>query len=171
VVGFFDDSDVAGRLQRLVFRLNRELRSEIAGLGVSGSDAAVLFDLRRRPGIGVSDLAAMSEVGRSVMSERIKRLEALGLVARDPMLPADRRRVGLRVTAAGVAAMVRIARDRRGRLAARLERLDEDQRRAIEAAISALERLADWKSAMELAGEQQDRTGEDDHEPRKAQSA
>jgi DNA-binding MarR family transcriptional regulator len=159
VAGFFDDSDVAGRLQRLVFRLNRELRSEIAGLGVSGSDAAVLFDLRRRPGCGVSELAAMSDVARSVMSERIKRLEALGLVARDDGPRADRRRVGLMVTPAGISVMIRIAKDRRARLAARLERLTEDQRRAIEAAIGALEGLPDWKSAGEMAGEQRQQLG------------
>jgi DNA-binding MarR family transcriptional regulator len=168
---FFDDTDVAGRLQRLVFRLNRELRSEIAELGVTGSDAAVLFDLRRRPGCGVSELAAMSEVGRSVMSERIKRLEALGLVARDARPRPDRRRVGLMVTPAGIAVMIRIAKDRRARLAVRLERLDGAQRHAIEAAISALERLPDWKSAAEMAGERDSRTGEDHHGSEEAQSA
>lgn len=168
---FFDETDVAGRLQRLVFRLNRELRSEIAELGVTGSDAAVLFDLRRRPGCGVSELAAMSDVARSAMSERIKRLEALGLVARRDGPRGDRRRVGLTVTPAGLSVMIRIAKERRARLAARLERLDEGQRRAIEAAISALERLPDWKSAVEMAGEQQAGTGEDDGGPRKAQSA
>jgi DNA-binding MarR family transcriptional regulator len=171
VSSFFDDSDVAGRLQRLVFRLNRELRSEIAELGVSGADAAVLFDLRRRPGCGVSELAAMSDVARSVMSERIKRLEALGLVIRDESPRADRRRVGLRVTPAGVSVMIRIAKERRARLAVRLERLQPDQREAIAAAISALERLPDWKSAVEMSREDQNRTGEEDHEPEEAQSA
>lgn len=168
---FFDDSDVAGRLQRLVFRLNRELRSEFNELGVTGADAAVLFDLRRRPGIGVSDLAAMAEVARSVMSERIKRLESADLVARDADPRGDRRRVGLMVTPAGIAVMIRIAKERRNRLAARLDRLTPDQRQAIEAAISALERLPDSKGAVEMASQRSKETGEDDHEPRKAQSA
>ncbi|HEV2530574.1 MarR family winged helix-turn-helix transcriptional regulator [Phenylobacterium sp.] len=171
MASFFAKTDLAGRLQRLVFRLNRELRLEFAELGVTGADAAVLFDLRRRPGCGVTELAAMSEVGRSVMSERIKRLEAAGLVERDAGPRTDRRRVGLSVTRAGLSVMVRIARERRNRLAVRLDRLDEAQRHAIEAAISALERLPDWKSAAEMAGQQTLGTGEDDHGPRKAQSA
>jgi DNA-binding MarR family transcriptional regulator len=176
VAGFFDDSDVAGRLQRLVFRLNRELRSEFAELGVTAGDIMALFDLRRRPGSGVSDLAAMAEIGRSAMSERIKRLAASGLVARDATPLADRRRVGLVVTQAGKAVMLRIVRERRGRMAARLARLDDAERHAVEAAVAALERLPDWRSAYEIEEEQSNkkpsnRTGEDDHEPEKAQSA
>jgi DNA-binding MarR family transcriptional regulator len=150
-----EESDLAHRLQRLVIRLNRELRWESAETGVSSADAMLLFDLRRHPGSGVSDLAGMGRIARSVVSERIKRLEAAGLIARDAVERADKRRVGLAVTAAGHAALARMARIRRDRVAARLATLSDDDRSAIEQAVDALDRLPQWRSAAELAAETQ----------------
>jgi DNA-binding MarR family transcriptional regulator len=168
-MGVRGDEDLAGRLQRLVFRLNRELRSEFAELSISGADAMLLFDLRRRPGSGVTDLAAMNEVARSVMSERLKRLEAAGLVARDPGAHADRRRVGFVITPAGRGAMGRIVEERRSRMSARLAKLGEAEREAIRAAVSALEHLPDWKSAYEISAEaERQGPGEGNHGRRKA---
>ncbi|THD63671.1 MarR family winged helix-turn-helix transcriptional regulator [Phenylobacterium sp.] len=148
-----EESDLAHRLQRLVIRLNRELRWESAEIGVSSADAMVLFDLRRHPGAGVSDLAGMGQVARSVISERVKRLEAAGLIARDGVERADLRRVGLAVTAAGHAVLTRMARIRRDRIAARLAALSPDDRHAIENAVDALDRLPQWRSAAELAAD------------------
>lgn len=168
-----EDSDLAHRLQRLVIRLNRELRWESAEIGVSSADAMVLFDLRRHPGSGVSDLAGMGQIARSVVSERVKRLEAAGLIERDGVERADRRRVGLAVTAAGHAVLTRMARIRRDRIAARLADLSPDDRHAIENAVDALDRLPQWRSAAELAAEaeRQDQRSwgrEHDHERRQA---
>jgi DNA-binding MarR family transcriptional regulator len=145
-----DQGDLAARLQRLVFRLNRELRSEFAELGVTGADTMVLFDLRRRPGSGVSELAAMGEVARSVMSERIKRLEAAGLVARDGVARTDKRRVGLVVTDHGCAVMLRIVQERRDRMEARLAKLAPNERLAVAVAVEVLDKLPDWRSAFEM---------------------
>jgi DNA-binding MarR family transcriptional regulator len=148
-----EESDLAHRLQRLVIRLNRELRWESAEIGVSSADAMVLFDLRRHPGSGVSDLAGMAQIARSVVSERVKRLQAAGLVERDRVERADKRRVGLLVTASGHAVLARMARVRRDRIAARLATLTDDERDAIEHAVDALDRLPQWRSAAELAAE------------------
>lgn len=148
-----EEDDLAHRIQRLVFRLGRELRSEDAILGVSSAEAMVLFDLRRHPEAGVSDLADLQRIARSVMSERVKRLEALGLVRRDAARQPDRRRVGLKVTSAGNAVLARITRARRDRMAVRLATLSDEQRRAIETAVDALDRLPEWRSPCETAGE------------------
>ncbi|THD79910.1 MAG: MarR family transcriptional regulator [Phenylobacterium sp.] len=167
-----DQGDLAARLQRLVFRLNRELRWEFAELGVTGADAMLLFDLRRRPGSGVSDLAAMGEVARSVMSERIKRLEKAGLVARDDLPRADKRRVGLVVTPEGLAVMLRIVHERRDRMETRLARLAPAERLAVSVAVEALDKLPDWRSAFEIQDEQQQTNpGEGHHERKRAKSA
>jgi DNA-binding MarR family transcriptional regulator len=164
-----EEADLAHRLQRLVIRLNRELRWESAAIGVSSADAMVLFDLRRHPGSGVSDLAAMARIARSVISERAKRLEAAGLIERDKLERADKRRVGLLVTAAGHMALTRMARIRRDRIAARLAMLSDDERQAIELAVDALDRLPQWRSAEELAADaerQQKKLGREHHHER-----
>jgi len=95
---------------RLVVRWRRELRWESAEIGISSAAAMVLFDLRRHPGSGVSDLARKARVARSVISERLKRLEADGLVARDAVARLDRRRVGFVVTPGGHAVLKQMAR-------------------------------------------------------------
>jgi DNA-binding MarR family transcriptional regulator len=170
-----EETDLAHRLQRLVIRLNRELRWESAEVGVSSADAMVLFDLRRHPGSGVSDLARMAQIARSVISERVARLTTAGLVERDKLERADRRRVGLVVTAAGHAALTRMARIRRDRIAARLATLSDEERQAIEQAVDALDRLPQWRSAAERAADaerEQKKLGRDHHhEPSQARQA
>jgi DNA-binding MarR family transcriptional regulator len=134
--------DLAHRLQRLVFRLNRELRAQSAGAGASGADAMLLAELRRSPGAGVSELAAAENVARSVMSERVKRLEAAGLVARDARIFKDRRRVGLMITDAGHRLLNLITERRRAWMADRLLALPAKERKAVRIAVESLERIA-----------------------------
>jgi DNA-binding MarR family transcriptional regulator len=148
-----EDTDLAHRLQRLVVRLSRELRWESAEIGLSVADAMALFDLRRRPGSGVSDLARLAGVARSVISERLKRLEVDGLVARDAVLRSDRRRIGFVVTPGGHAVLKHMARVRRNQVAARLASLTPAEREAIANAVDALDRLPSWRSRAELAAE------------------
>ena len=134
--------DLAHQLQRLVFRLNRELRAQSAGAGASGADAMLLAELRRSPGAGVSELAAAENVARSVMSERVKRLEAAGLIARDPRSFKDRRRVGLTITDAGHRLLKLITERRRAWMADRLIALSAQERKAVRIAVESLERIA-----------------------------
>jgi DNA-binding MarR family transcriptional regulator len=148
-----EDTDLPHRLARLVVRLARELRWESADIGVSSADGITLFDLRRRPGSGVSDLARTAGVTRSVVSERLKRLEADGLVARDTSPQTDRRRVGFVVTPGGQVALKHMARVRRNQMAARLAWLSPQDRQAIENAVEALERLPNWRSQAEREAE------------------
>ena len=76
------------------------------------------------------------------MSAHLKRLEAAGWIQREPPRADDRRRVGLRVTAAGEAALLAIRRQRNEWLAARLAALPAKDRRALAAAAGPLMRLA-----------------------------
>ena len=171
----WEESDLAHRLQRLVVRLSRELRWESSEVGLSSADTMTLFDLRRHPGSGVSDLARTANVARSVVSERLKRLEADGLVARDGVVRADRRRVGFVVTTGGHAVLKLMARVRRNQVAARLALLSQEERAAIELAVDALDRLPRWRSIDELCAEELRRAerdlGRDENDRRRVRQA
>lgn len=128
-------------LQRLVYRLSRELRAHSAGGGVSGADALSLYEVRRRPGIGVSELAAIEKVNRSVMSERVARLESAGLVERMASPDGDRRRFGLAVSELGRSILRQVSGQRRDWMADRLVSLTPEERSAVHVAVRSLERL------------------------------
>jgi DNA-binding MarR family transcriptional regulator len=134
-------NDLAHQLQRLVLRLNRELRAHNAGAGASNADAMLLAEVRHSPGLGVSELAAIENVSRSVMSERVKRLEQAGLIASDPGVQPDRRRVALAITEAGHDLLEQITARRRAWMAERLTALSPEEREAVQVAVTSLERI------------------------------
>lgn len=132
--------DSANRLRPLLLQINRQLRRELAPLGITGGQAALLHTIRSRPGIGVSELAGMEGISKPGMSGYVDRLEALGLVRR-VRSHTDRRRVGLEVTAEGVR-LLRSARTRRTAwLARRMRQLSGEQLEALEHAIEPLAAL------------------------------
>jgi DNA-binding MarR family transcriptional regulator len=131
----------------LVLRLNRELRAQNAGSGASNADAMLLAEIRHAPGLGVSELAAIENVSRSVMSERVGRLERAGLIALDPRPQRDRRRVGLVITEAGRKLLEVITDNRRTWMAERLTTLSADERQAIEIAVVSLEKITSGRGA------------------------
>ncbi len=132
--------DLAEQLRPLLLRLNRELRRELADLGVSNSQAALLHDIRSQRGIGVAELAAREKMSAPAISTHIDRLERAGLVRR-LRSESDRRRVGLELTQAGSAVLRRIRSRRTAWLATRLARLEPGEREAITAALAPLRRL------------------------------
>jgi DNA-binding MarR family transcriptional regulator len=132
-----DPVAVANELRPVLLQLNRHLKRELAPLGITAGQAALLHAIRTHPGIGVRALAAHEGVSAPAMSGYIDRLEAAGLVGR-LRSAEDRRRVGLTVTEAGLR-VLRSARSRRTAwLASRLKRLTGDQRAAVAAAIEPL---------------------------------
>jgi DNA-binding MarR family transcriptional regulator len=131
--------DLPGALQKVVFRLNRRLRAQASVSGLGASDAMLLAAIFKSPGIGVTDLAQEENVGRSVMSERVKRLEAAGLVSRHSASPkADRRRVSLTVTAEGRRKLGQITALRRAWMDERVAHLSSAEREILEAAVAIL---------------------------------
>jgi len=73
------------------------------------------------------------------MSGQLVRLEAAQLIRRERA--ADRRRIGLFITAEGERVLRSVKKKRTAWLAARLEKLPPEERAALEAALPALERL------------------------------
>jgi DNA-binding MarR family transcriptional regulator len=135
-----DPVTVANGLRPTLLHLNRRLRKELAPLGITGGQAALLWAIRSKPGIGARELAEREGVSPPAMTAYVNRLEAAGLVVRRRS-EGDRRRVELALTEAGVR-VLRSARSRRTAwLAARLQRLEPAELAAVEAALPALQRL------------------------------
>src|ERR671938_2042780 len=135
-----DPVAVANRLRPVLLKLNRHLRREIHSLGVTCGQASLLFTIQARPGIGVRELAALERMSAPGMSKYVGRLEAAGLVARDPSAE-DRRRVGLRLTPEAERVLRSVKSRRTAWLAARLRKLSEHELDAVEAAIEPLQQL------------------------------
>ena len=135
-----DPVTVANGLRPALLHLNRRLRRELAPLGITGGQAALLWAIRTNPGIGVRGLAGLEGVSTPAMSAYVDRLEAAGLVARSRS-ELDRRRVDLQVTESGLR-ILRSARSRRTAwLADRLRRLEPEELERVEAALPALNKL------------------------------
>jgi DNA-binding MarR family transcriptional regulator len=131
---------LANELRPILLQLNRQLRRELAPLGITAGQAALLHAIRSEPGIGVRELASREGMSAPTMSAHVDRLEAAGLVTRTRS-GADRRRVRLELTEDGLR-VVRAARSRRTAwLASRLKRLGPEELAAVEAALRPLSRL------------------------------
>ena len=138
--------DVANRLRPVLLQISRHLRRELAPLGITGGQAALLHAVRTNPGIGVRDLARREGVSGASMSTALTRLENAGLLARS-RTGADRRRVGLELTESGHR-VLRSARSRRTAwLAARLNHLTPEQLAAVDGAIEPLLELLESEPA------------------------
>lgn len=127
----------------------RHVRDEKTKAVLSAHQASVLDHLDDVEGTNLLELARHMGVTASTMSLMVDRLERGGYVRRKRS-KEDRRRVDLRVTAAGV----RIKRQQNvldaGLVAAMLARLDEDRRRS---ALAGLELLAAAAREMADSGE------------------
>jgi DNA-binding MarR family transcriptional regulator len=135
-----DALPVATRLRPILLRLNRELRRELAPLGITGGQAAILKLIQLSPGVGVRELAARENISAPGMSGHVERLAAAGLVRREPS-QVDRRRVGLYVTEAGLRVLRAVRSRRTAWLASRLRRLEPEELERVDAALGALEAL------------------------------
>jgi DNA-binding MarR family transcriptional regulator len=136
-----DPVTVANRLRPVLLKLNRHLRREIHSLGITGGQASLLFAIQRNPGIGVRELAALERMSAPGMSKYVARLEAAGLVTREP--GTDRRRVGLRLTSEAERVLRSVKSRRTAWLAARLRGLSPGELAAVDAAIEPLQQLID----------------------------
>jgi DNA-binding MarR family transcriptional regulator len=137
-----DPVAVANRLRPVLLQLNRQLRRELAPLGITGGQAALLHVIRTNPEIGVRELSRREGVSTAAMSTALTRLESAGLIRRTRGA-TDRRRVGLALTDEGQR-VLKSARSRRTAwLANRLGRLTPEERAAIDDVIDPLTRLLD----------------------------
>ena len=131
---------IASELRPIVLRLARGLRKETEQVGITARQATLLWLIKRRPGLSLAELAAEEDISPPALSGHVDRLEAAGLVERTRS-ETDRRRVGLRLTAAGEQLLRRVRARRTTWLAARTRALEPEELGAIEAALPALARL------------------------------
>jgi DNA-binding MarR family transcriptional regulator len=129
--------DVANRLRPVLLQLVRELRREVHPLGVTGGQVSLLVQIKRKPGVGVRELASIERVSPAAISGAVDRLQRAGLISRRTDA-ADRRRQGLRLSADGERVLRAVKRRRTAWLAARLEQLSPDELAAIDAAVEPL---------------------------------
>ena len=130
---------LANRLRPVLHKLSRHLRRETHSLGVTGGQISLLAEIRRSPGIGVRELAALERMSSPGMSKYVARLEQAGLVRRTEA--ADRRRVDLELTEEGQRVLRSVRSRRTAWLATRLGGLEPDELAAVEAAVEPLSRL------------------------------
>ena len=128
-----DPTLLADSLRAPLLRGARRLRQEAQRAGVSALDALVLGQIKRKPGIGVCDLADAEQMSRPTMSGHVKRLEAAGWIARAACAD-DGRRAGLEITETGSAQLDLIRQLRNDWLATRLAKLTPQARDALNAA-------------------------------------
>ena len=138
-----DHLDLADRLRPAILKLGRLLRREAQRVGASAMDAHLLAVIAKRPGIGVSELAAFETMSSPSMSAHVKRLEQRDWVARDQAAAGDARRARLVLTQAGERSLAAIKRSRTDWLAAQLARLPEEDLVALAAAVAPVTRLAE----------------------------
>jgi DNA-binding MarR family transcriptional regulator len=137
---------IANELRPILIRLARELRRETEQLGVTGRQAALLWEIRSLSGLNLSELAAVEGISAPALSGHVDRLERLGLVARTRATD-DRRRIGLRLTKDGDRLLRRIRARRTTWLAARLDLLTTEDLAAVHRALPSLQRVLDEEPA------------------------
>jgi len=137
-----DTQALAEALRPALLRVSRRLRQEAQRAGISALDALILGQIQHQPGIGVCGLADAEQMARPTMSSHIKRFQAQGWVSRtDDAI--DGRRSGLAITDQGRAQLDAIRQLRNDWLAARLDRLEPNERtRLAEAAAPLLALLS-----------------------------
>ncbi|HEX4183804.1 MAG TPA: MarR family transcriptional regulator [Caulobacteraceae bacterium] len=141
-----DIATLAEGLRPALLRLSRQLRKESQRFGISPLDAMLLGWVKRREGIGVSELADLEQMSRPTMSSHVKRLEQAGWISRQAPDSEDKRRVGLVITAAGRRAIDAVRRQRNDWLAGRLASLTPEARDALRAAVGPLSQIAGEKA-------------------------
>lgn len=130
------------RLRAAVSRLSRRLRPTVAGSALTPSQISVLFTIVRLGPLRLSEVAEIESLNPTMLSRITGQLADAGLITRAAD-PEDRRAAFVNATAAGRRLRERIHRERTQALAAHVQELDEDQRRALWAALPVLEELAE----------------------------
>jgi DNA-binding MarR family transcriptional regulator len=129
-------------LEAIYLTMRRLRRESFSKAGLGQPDLMILGSLRKMPGRGVSDLAAEGGVSGPTMSAQIKRLEAAGLIVREPTLDGDRRRVSLTLSPRAEAMIDTMLDESSDWMEARLGELSEDERQAIFKALGPLGKIA-----------------------------
>jgi DNA-binding MarR family transcriptional regulator len=132
---------LAAQLERRIALITHLLRARAH----HGRSVGALLTLRRLDEGGpmrITDLAAAELVAQPTMTTLVARLAQDGLVSKTRDA-ADARAVLVELTDAGRNQLRAVRADRAAALQIRLDRLDDDARAALEAALPALDQLLD----------------------------
>jgi DNA-binding MarR family transcriptional regulator len=132
------------RFRLAVLRLARRLRRQSAA-GVTPSQATALSSLSRNGAMAIGRLAEREQITKSSVTRLVGKLEELGMVGRAAD-PADGRSWVIDITQRGAEYLADADRRADAYLARQFEALSGRDRRAIEAALPALERLLDVRA-------------------------
>jgi DNA-binding MarR family transcriptional regulator len=131
----------AARLRVAVLRLSRRLRKhDLAGL--TPSQLSTLSSVGKCGPVRLGDLAATERIAPSTLTRLVNVLEERGYLSRQPA-PGDARAFLVTVTDSGREVLERIRAEATNLLTDILTKLPADQLAALEAALPALEHLAD----------------------------
>ncbi|MDL9978383.1 MarR family winged helix-turn-helix transcriptional regulator [Microbacterium sp. ASV49] len=134
------DHHDAARLAIAVGRINRRIRP--SGDGLTQGQLSALSTIVRRGPLRPGDIARIESTAPPTVTRLVAELERLGLVERVPDA-ADRRSLFVHGTVLGEQAILRARAERADRIGALMASLDDQQRAAIAAALSALEQMAE----------------------------
>ena len=140
--------DAPARLRIAVMRLARLLRPTDAGNAaeLSPTRVAVLLNAVRNGPVRLSEVAEDEGLNPTLLSRTVAWLAEAGLVSRRAD-PDDRRSAWLEPTEAGIKLALRIRTERTASVEAALDALSDTDRLHLEAALPALEALAEGLNA------------------------
>ncbi len=133
------DDELAARLRLAVGRLNRRIRIDDSE-SLPPLQLSTLVTVELHGPLRLSELARREAVTAPTMSRVLTALDEQGLVARASD-PGDARGVLISISDTGRTRLQEMRSHRTALIARRLDRLDDAQRAALEAALPALEAL------------------------------
>jgi len=139
--GIATEVETAGRLRTALGRINRRLRHTRSHGALSPSQWEVLSTVARQGQVRIAELADAGGFNPTMLSRIAAKLETDGLVER-VQDREDARVAHLAVTSAGRRLHAAVRAERTDALLLGLDRLGDRDRRAIVAALPALEALA-----------------------------
>jgi len=128
---------VIASYETLMHRVASAHAPEFLGVGVTMSQAKVLYLVQADPGLRMSELSARLGVSLSTVSGVVDRLVDQGLLLRQDD-PADRRQVVLRITDAGATQLELFRELNVGQFRDMLARIDEADLAVVEQALDIL---------------------------------
>lgn len=135
------DASTTTRLRMAFLRIARRLRQQNR-TGITPSQLSALATIDRHGPLSLGELAALENVQPPSISRIVGSLEGDGLVERAAG-EHDRRVALVQVTPAGAAELRQVRQERDAWLAGRLDTLTASERKALLAALPALEKLLD----------------------------
>jgi DNA-binding MarR family transcriptional regulator len=136
------DSEAGAQLRGVIARLSRQLNASAAGEGLTPSEASALGLIAYRGPLALTELAALEGLNPTMVSRIVGKLDDARLIHRVPNAN-DLRSANVEATADGRELFERIRATRAEAVSESVRRLPEEFQSALQAALPALDALAD----------------------------